>query len=252
MLQGSWRFSRRALAVALIFVAGFAAHPLLRAECVCDPKETRQEADNRAASCELLKQGQYAALDTKLTHLQQDFEAGRITDISLMHMFRAFCGTSAAVEPRYVAWIAASPRSYTARLAHGIYLRNLAYEARGDRFISQTSSKQIENMEAYARLAMVDLRSSLPLTAKPLLSYHAMMGLTMIMGDDAASKAVVDAANRIDPKNFVVRMKYLLTLTPRWGGSVEQMVDFRKTAQRAGLPPDQLVYFDEMIASERK
>ncbi len=57
---------------------------------------------------------------------------------------------------------------------------------------------------------------------------------------------------RVDPKNFVVRYKYLAMLQTRWGGSLQQMLDFEQQARAAGLSQIQLKYFANMIAADRK
>src|SRR6476620_8089178 len=56
---------------------------------------------------------------------------------------------------------------------------------------------------------------------------------------------------RVDPRNFVVRYKYLASLQTRWGGSLEQMLDFEKQARAAGLSDVQLRYFASMIVAAR-
>ena len=82
-------------------------------------------------SLNLLRQSRYVELDAKMNGIQRSYEAGTITDERLLHEFRAFYDTDPALADRYDAWVEKMPRSYSALLARGIYLRFLGKEARG-------------------------------------------------------------------------------------------------------------------------
>jgi hypothetical protein len=173
----------------------------------------------------------------------------------LLHEFRAFYDTDPALANRYNAWVEKMPRSYSAVLARGIYLRYVGKEARGSAYIDDTPRQQIELMSAYLAKAMRDYNASLTLTKKPLLTYHSIIAVTMfepVMGDDGLARRMLSESIRVDPRNFVVRYKYFASLQTRWGGSLEQMLDFEKQARAAGLSDTQLRYFASMLAAERR
>ena len=107
-------------------------------------------------------------------------------------------------------------------------------------------------MEAYLARAMRDYERSLKLTKAPLITYQCILGISMLQGREELSRRMLDASIRIDPKNFVVRYKYLGTLQTRWGGSLEAMIDFERESRAAGLTEAQLAYFTRMIATERR
>jgi len=98
---------------------------------------------------------------------------------------------------------------------------------------------------------MADYNRSVMLTGKPLLSYHAIVGVAMLNGPDGLAKEMLDESVRIDSRNFVVRYKYFNTLQTRWGGSLQHMLAFMQEARAAGLSEVQLKYFENMIAVER-
>jgi hypothetical protein len=184
--------------------------------------------------------------------LQRAYEVGRLGDEPLLHHFRAFYDTDAALGGQYDAWISKYPRSYSAHLARGIYYRYLGLQARGTRYISETTREQLRMMSMYLAKAMQDYDESVALTEKPLITYHAILAVAMLNGDDGVARRMLDESVRIDPRNFVVRYKFFDTLQTRWGGSLAKMLDFRQTARAAGLSEGQLAYFDHMIAVERK
>ena len=223
----------------------------VRAQNASDPPDTPEELVSRAKSLSLLRQGRFDDLDHKMNGLQRSYELGKLGDERLMHEFRAFYDTDAALEVQYNAWITKFPGSYAAHLARGIYYRYLGNQARGDRFISATSRQQLDLMAVYTGKAMPDYDTSLTLTQKPLISYHAILGVAMLDGDDELAKKMLDESVRVDSRNFFVRYKYLATLQTRWGGSLRQMIDFEQEARAAGLSEGQLKYFANMIAVER-
>jgi Domain of unknown function (DUF4034) len=220
-----------------------------------DPPNTPQEIASQRESLNLLRQARYVELDAKMNGIQRSYELGRITDERLLHEFRAFYDTDPALASRYNAWIEKMPRSYSASLARGIYLRYLGKQVRGSAYIDDTPRQQIELMSTYLARAMRDYNASLTLTKKPLLTYHSIIAVTMleaVMGDDDLARRMLNESIRVDPRNFVVRYKYFASLQTRWGGSLEQMLDFEKQARAAGLSDAQLKYFATMLVAERR
>ncbi len=240
--------ARVAILVSLWLPIAVSAH----AQEANDPPSTPQELASQRESVNLLRQGRYAELDAKMNGIQRSYELGKITDEHLLHEFRAFYDTDPALAGQYNAWIEKMPGSYSAVLARGIYLRYLGNQARGSRYIEDTPRQQIELMSGYLAKAMRDYNASLPLTKKPLLTYHSILAVTMLEGDDDLARRMVNESIRVDPRNFVVRYKYFVTLQTRWGGSLEQMLAFEQQARAAGLSDSQLKYFANLIVVERR
>jgi hypothetical protein len=220
-----------------------------------DPPDTPKEMASQRESLNLLRQSRYVELDRKMNGIQSSYEVGNITDERLLHEFRAFYDTDPALAGRYDAWVEKMPRSYSALVARGIYLRYLGKQARGSAYIEDTPRQQIEIMSTYLARAMRDYNASLTLTKKPLLTHHSIIAATMldavIGGDDLATR-MLNESIRVDPRNFVVRYKYFASLQTRWGGSLQQMLDFEKQARAAGLSDAQLRYFANMLVAERR
>ena len=244
-------WTRAAVLLSLSMPAAVCAH----AQEGTDPPDTQQEIASQDESLNLLRQSRYVELDAKMNGLQRSYELGKITDERLLHEFRAFYDTDPALADRYDAWIAKMPGSYSALLARGLYLRYLGKEARGSAYIDDTPRPRIELMSKYLARAMRDYNASITLTKKPLLTYHSIIAVTMlepVIGGDDLARRMLNESIRVDPRNFVVRYKYLASLQTRWGGSLEMMLDFEKQARAAGLSDVQLRYFANMIVAERR
>lgn len=189
---------------------------------------------------ELLMASRYTELHGLMQGVQDGYKAGVYTDEQLLAAFRSFYVIAPAQVAHYDEWIKQQPTSYVARLARGIHYKMVAGEARGGKYISETSKEQLEAMRGAFKLASADLQASMKLDSKPLLSIHHSMDMNRNLGRSKASRKLVDAANKLDPSNFIVRRKYLLTLEPRWGGSIEEMRAFIDECRLAGLPEAKL------------
>jgi TPR repeat protein len=182
----------------------------------------------------------FAQLDTRYGAIQQAYRDHRISDEALRDAFRVFYATDKSFEAHYAAWVARSPRSYAAHLARGIYYKKVGAERRGGEFINQTTSEQIDGMEAAYKVAAMEFSASIALDEKPLLTYLHSIDLAMSSGDKAQARHWLDRAIAIDPDNFIVREKYMGALQTRWLGSVKEMKAFLVECRKAHLSPAHL------------
>ena len=200
----------------------------------------------------MLAADRFADLDAYFSARQRDYVEGAISDEALRNVFRAFYATSAALEPKYVAWVEQFPKSYVAHLARGIYYKKVGQERGGDATgIDQASPEQIAAMEAAYAKALDDFHVSADLNEKPLLTYLHAMDISNSARDVEQSRQLLDLSIRIDPTNFVVRQKYLLSLEPRWGGSVGQMQAFLKECRGANLPAARLSKLEAILVEDQ-
>jgi|HubBroStandDraft_1064217.scaffolds.fasta_scaffold186066_2 hypothetical protein len=200
----------------------------------------------------LLATNKYDELDKKMNGLQRAYENGSLSDLNLMHIFRVFYNINPILEEKYDKWVVLYPKSYAARMARGIYQLHLAMAARGTDVIGHVAGNQLTAMDAHLRQAWIDYKIAEGLTSKPIVTYYAMASAGQFEGLHKLEQAILTKANHIDGTNFIVRYKYMETLTTRWGGSLQQMVEFRNQVKNDGLPPEQVHLFDEAISDEVK
>lgn len=244
-------FSRGARALALVVLV-LASGWTPRALASDEPDSANSAEKARVLEFEkLLADRKFEDLDAKANSLQAGYEAGRVSSVELLHGFRAFYGTNPKVTPLIDEWVRLFPRSYAARLARGIHYRVLAGEARGGKWISETSPEQVRAMEDYLDQALRDLQASEALAKKPILTYLHELTVGMIRGDRDSNRATLAKALAIDPKDFTIRRKYMSTITPRWGGSFGEMQDFLKASQKQGVTERDLHTLQAMIEIER-
>ena len=229
----------RYLVLALVLVSLCSG---LRAESPTPPTQSE--------TLDLLAREQFSELDQRYGAIQQAYKDGRISDEDLRAAFRAFYATDAALEPKYKAWIQHSPKSYVAHLARGIYFKKVGGERRGGKFISETSEEQINGMEAAYDVAAAEFDASRALDDRPLLTYLHSIDLNMAVGDKEESRRLLDLAVTIDPRNFIVREKYMGSLQTRWGGSVDEMKAFLAECRHAGLSASHLKALEALVVED--
>lgn len=195
----------------------------------------------------LLQSKQFDQLEIRFQHLQARYEQGHLDDRSLTLEYQGFYDISPENEPYFNEWVTSKPSSYPARLARGIYYRLVAEKKRGQRFVRDTPREHMMQMAQYLALAETDLRASLSLTPKPIVSLLNLMTSSKMRGDSAGSQTWLDHANRIDPQNYGARRRYMISLVPRWGGSYEAMWQFLALCKNQNTSGDYLRVFESLI-----
>lgn len=199
----------------------------------------------------LLAESQFATLDRHFSNVQRDYVDGLISDEELRNAFRVFYATDEALESKYDAWVDQFPQSYVAHLARGIYLKRVGRSRRGSDYIQKTSFVQLLGMSfAYARAAR-EFHASAKLNGRPLLTYMHAMDISTQDGDAAETRRLLDLSVDVDPTNFIVRQKYMISLEPRWGGSMREMHAFLDECRRANLPQARLRKLAAVIAADQ-
>jgi tetratricopeptide (TPR) repeat protein len=199
----------------------------------------------------LLNSNQFEELDQRFAAIQRDYKNGAISDEKLRAAFRVFYSTDEALEPKYDAWVARFPKSYVALLARGIYYKKVGMERRGGDFIANTTDAQLSDMKTAFAMASRDLHASVELDDKPLLTYLHAMDVSNFLGDSDQSRELLRLSIKLDPGNFIVREKYMGTLEPRWGGSLDQMYAFLDESKEAGLSAAHLELLEGVIVEDQ-
>ena len=203
--------------------------------------------EERKIIVEMLRSEQFAQLDQRYNTLQERYEQGTINDRELTLKYQAFYDTSPENEAYLNQWIAKNTTSYPARLARGIYLRKLGEAARGAAYVKDTPRENMVKLQQYLERANGDFLDSLKLSRKPIVTLLHLVNSSMMRGDKQESIVWLNYANRIDPNNYGIKRRYLLTITPRWGGSYDQMWAFLKACRDQQTSAEFLRIFESTI-----
>jgi hypothetical protein len=185
-----------------------------------------------------LKAGLYEKVEAYYAGAQRNYQNGQISDEQLYSEFRKLYEDEPGNSRYFDQWVTTYPKSYSARLARGAYLYRMAWAVRGEEFINKTPVEKIQQMERYLDLATPDLRASLTMTAKPYLSALYLLNVSILGGPADERRQWLDLGTEFDPKNVLLRKRYMFSLQPKWGGSMDEMQEFVDECVRAHVAPD--------------
>jgi len=184
----------------------------------------------------LLESKKYTELERHYAARQRSYEDGAITEEALYKDFRTLYEDSVDNEQYFTGWVSAFPKSYSARMARGAYYYRMGWFVRGKQFISRTPRGQLMQMDEYLGKARDDLSASLKLSGRPYLSTLYLLNVSMLIGEAEETRRWLDVGTKLDPRNILLRIRYMVSLQPRWGGSHQQMKAFLDECVDQKLP----------------
>jgi TPR repeat protein len=201
---------------------------------------------DKTALRELLAAERFAELDAQMSAYQAAYAKGESSDDRPFQALVALTAVDTELRPAYDRWVARYPGSYAARLARGYYLSGMGWAARGQGYVRDTPKERMEEMRGYFREAMEDLKASVALDSRPVLSYATMIRVARADRSFGDIGLYLDNALALDPKAYHARMSYLLGIRPEWGGSLEQMERFVALSRQA-LPAEQAAKLQRVL-----
>ena len=171
----------------------------------------------------LVEERDYPELERLLGGYQRAFEADPGVAPRLENAFLALRKVPPGAERAFNEWAGQYRTSYAAAIARGSFLYFRGLEARGTDLIRDTPEESIRAMQAYLDRARTDLERSLTLTQKPYLSRLTLMSIARTLGDRRDERAQYLEAVKLAPQSVELRLAHMMSLEPRWGGSVRQM-----------------------------
>lgn len=200
---------------------------------------------------------QFAALETELQTLQQQFDQHMISEEDYEDaFFKGLIGIGdLRQEASHLAWIAAYPQSYVAQLIYGRYCYEMLYVYRGCDTSNTLTPFRLLKMWEWGWKCFTALQKATQLpVGKPMLACKQMISLLRVWdgeiscdlddpwpplsADELALAATprqpltpellnprywLDKGLYAQPDSMSLRSDYLYLLTPQWGGSEEAM-----------------------------
>lgn len=125
-------------------------------------------------------------------------------------------------------WLKAAPESAYAHLARGSFLSRSAWRARGNRFAAETPDASMQRMSALVEQAIPYYEKALQLDPRLMPAYTALADLGMMDSRDALKESAFERADAIDPACVELANVRMRAMSPRWGGSYEQLLAHAK------------------------
>jgi len=185
---------------------------------------------------DLLTSGNFAEVEDYYSKRQKEFESGALTEYDIREAYGVFHQKQDVYRAQLDGWIKAYPQSPSAYLARGIYYRVLGNLRRGEGAISELSPEDLEFVEQMWALGKEDLETSLRLNPRGYWAMLQLLNIAQEVGDTDAAQKYLRLGNAELPSNLMLRARYMLSITSRWGGSSEIMQKFIDESRDEGVP----------------
>ena len=199
----------------------------------------------------LLADGDLERLNTALADYQTLFEMDSFNEYKVYDAYRAFETTAPAYETHLNAWKDAFPNHHQPYLALGKYYYAKGWEARGNKFITETSQDQIRGMRTFLARAEEHLNTALAINPKLIVGHNLLIAIHNTLGDDDAEDRSIQQAVALFPDSFIIHSTAEWATTPRWGGDYPAMEAIARKAQADAATNPKLsalygyVYYDQ-------
>ncbi|MDR2164510.1 MAG: tetratricopeptide repeat protein [Zoogloeaceae bacterium] len=209
--------------------------------------ETAKAEKPRMRYVVMLGSHDFAGLAAAEKAIMEDYRKGRIdTDEFTTQLVGLVSPFSTSYIPDAELWVKAQPKSYAARFGLGRLYLYAAWEARGEKFIHETSQEQIDKMEELAQKSLENLQASLALFEKPYPSYTNLIEADILLSY-GKKRDYLDSAIKIDPAANIAYRRYFGYSTPRWGGSYKEMESLLAKAKQGPMPPQKLAELEALV-----
>lgn len=187
---------------------------------------------DRVEITRLLQDEKYQVIQSLFLKLQSDFEQGTIEDIHLQYAYQAFTDSNPTHNDKLKAWLESMPDSWVAHMAYANYQISRAWNSRGVRYSSETENEQFSSMQQHFSIAGKSLLAALKLKPDFLPAYESFIEIAKSQGDVKKAKIIYLKALEYHPSSYSIRKRYMDSIEPKWGGSLEEIENVVNNAKQ--------------------
>lgn len=126
------------------------------------------------------------------------------------------------------AWVEKAPESAFAQAARGEHFRRAENILRAGRFVSDISNEEFKQLAILATQALEHFERALRLEPRLIEAYVGMINAARVDSRDGVVQDAIQRGRALDPACALLADQTMVTLTPQWGGSYEQMDAYGK------------------------
>lgn len=172
----------------------------------------------------LVDSGRFDELESVFTDYQARHQAS-VGQSEIIHRAYEFLADRQAGDVTS-KWLAHSPDSAFALTARAEFLRNMAWDARGSKFAADTSSDKFAMMSEIVKQAVPLYQKAVRINPSLLPAHVGLINIGMLDSDAKIESSARESAMAADPMCADMMRRTLTALTPRWGGSHAQMMEY--------------------------
>ena len=174
----------------------------------------------------LLVNREFKLLDDAVIDLEQSRAIGDLSERQFGRKFAPLYEAPAELEPLFQEWIDASSQPILARMVRGAFYHEQGWRARGEKFISETPTQQVERMTLLFNQAHADLNAVLSQNPDCVLCYGPLVNIAGALGQPEEMSKLFQRALKRNPKAYWVVTAYFGKLSTKWGGRTNEAQEF--------------------------
>ena len=124
------------------------------------------------------------------------------------------------------SWLKQAPGSAYANLARGAYFNGAAWKARGGKFSSETPDRNLRLMSELVEQAIPYFDKAISINPKLMPAYTGMIDMGMLDSRPDLEARGMRGAEKIDAACPELANVHMRAISPRWGGSYEEMLAY--------------------------
>lgn len=199
----------------------------------------------KAQLVKLLRDRKFKEIESEIETRYQRVLGTGLRELHVYGLLDFVASGDPAFEPWLNEWVRDSSKSAWPLAVRAEYWKALGWKKRGNKFVNETTPEQFESFGVELEKSASDLEQALKLDPKNVMTYALYLGASKSPTAKRTTAELLNTANRIAPKNFVVRHAAIYMLSPRWHGSFEEMdaiVNGAKSADMSKLDVMRLRY----------
>ncbi len=134
--------------------------------------------------------------------------------------------SSADTDRMTAAWLRKAPGSAYAHLARGAFYRGSAWAARGAGYASETPADNMRRMGEFVDLAIPEFEKAASINPRLIPAFTGLVDVGMLSSQAKVERSGFEHAEKLDPACLELANARMRSLTPRWGGSYEEMLAY--------------------------
>lgn len=202
-------------------------------DCALVPSNVATIEESRRA--DLFQEMKFEELDKQLAQLHKKNMGSEGGDLLTLRVMSALPPHPGGSDALVRMWVDQRPESFFAQLRAGMYYGDQAFSARGSNASSSVNKNQWQKAKQLRDKAVPFLNKAMKLDPRSALPQAILLSLSGIDGEVDGRNTVqwLQAADQADPKNMAARINATRYLSPRWGGSFEQLDQMAATAGKS-------------------
>jgi len=180
---------------------------------------------------QLLLDGNFGRLDSAFAERRADAWRTPAHEARYVRALDIFDTGDRALEAPLDDWVARDTTNAFAFAARARYRVKRGWRARSTKSADDVTREQWNAMRGWLDLAGRDAVRSARLDTTDIAPHFTMLDATMLEGKDELTLRVLRDAVRRQPTSMLIRARYMYSLRPAWGGSIEALERFANAQQ---------------------